>query len=61
MAISLGFGLLFSTVLILVVLPCFYIVADDGRQAMHRLFHRLVPTYEDDEVAAPVCRLEDHE
>ncbi|RMH16462.1 MAG: efflux RND transporter permease subunit [Gammaproteobacteria bacterium] len=29
MAVSLGFGLLFATVLILVVLPCFYIIADD--------------------------------
>ncbi len=31
MAISLGFGLIFSTVLILVVLPCFYMIADDLR------------------------------
>ena len=31
MAISLGFGLIFATVLILVVLPCFYMVADDIR------------------------------
>ncbi len=32
MAVSLGFGLVFSTVLILVVLPCFYLIADDLRR-----------------------------
>jgi len=32
MAVSLGFGLLFATVLILVVVPCFYLIADDLRQ-----------------------------
>ena len=31
MAVSLGFGLLFATLLILLVLPCFYLVADDIR------------------------------
>ncbi|NOY67703.1 MAG: efflux RND transporter permease subunit, partial [Gammaproteobacteria bacterium] len=31
MAVSLGFGLLFATVLILLVLPCFYLIADDLR------------------------------
>lgn len=31
MAVSLGFGLIFATVLILVVLPCFYMIADDLR------------------------------
>ncbi len=34
MAISLGFGLVFATVLILLVLPCFYLVADDLKQAL---------------------------
>ena len=29
MAISLGFGLLFATILILLSLPCFYLIADD--------------------------------
>ncbi len=29
MAVSLGFGLLFATVLILIALPCFYLIADD--------------------------------
>ncbi|MCU7915133.1 MAG: hypothetical protein KZQ65_04300 [Candidatus Thiodiazotropha sp. (ex Gloverina cf. vestifex)] len=32
MAVSLGFGLLFATVLILLALPCFYLIADDMRQ-----------------------------
>lgn len=31
MAVSLGFGLLFATVLILIGLPCFYLIADDLR------------------------------
>ncbi len=32
MAVSLGFGLLFATGLILVGVPCFYLIADDLRQ-----------------------------
>ena len=43
MAISLGFGLLFATGLILVALPSFYMIADDMRQfsftMLQRLFH----------------------
>ena len=31
MAVSLGFGLLFATILILVIVPCFYLIADDLR------------------------------
>ncbi len=31
MAVSLGFGLLFATMLILLALPCFYLIADDLR------------------------------
>jgi multidrug efflux pump subunit AcrB len=31
MAVSLGFGLLFATVLILLVVPCLYLIADDLR------------------------------
>jgi len=34
MAVSLGFGLLFATALILVVVPCFYLVADDLRESV---------------------------
>ena len=40
MAVSLGFGLVFATVLILLVLPCFYLVADDLRE---RLFGAYQP------------------
>ena len=32
MAVSLGFGLVFATVLVLLALPCFYLVADDLRR-----------------------------
>ncbi len=32
MAVSLGFGLLFATGLILVAIPCFYLIADDVRE-----------------------------
>ncbi|OOZ38665.1 efflux RND transporter permease subunit, partial [Solemya elarraichensis gill symbiont] len=38
MAISLGFGLLFATGLILVALPCFYLIADDMRCLSYRAF-----------------------
>ena len=31
MAVSLGFGLIFATMLILIALPCFYLIADDIR------------------------------
>jgi multidrug efflux pump subunit AcrB len=34
MAVSLGFGLIFATILILIVVPCFYMVADDMRNAL---------------------------
>lgn len=34
MAVSLGFGLIFATVLILLVLPCFYLLADDMRNSL---------------------------
>ena len=35
MAVSLGFGLIFATVLILIVLPCFYLIADDLRNYVY--------------------------
>ena len=31
MAVSLGFGLVFATFVILLTLPCFYLIADDAR------------------------------
>ena len=42
MAVSLGFGLLFATVLILVALPCFYLVADDLRHIICNFMRRLL-------------------
>ena len=46
MAVSLGFGLLFATGIILISLPCFYMIADDMREyvrvKLHRLFHRSI-------------------
>jgi len=58
MAVSLGFGLLFATVLILVALPCFYLIADDLRQWVCPRVRRLFgygPRAEPG--PAPVCRL----
>jgi multidrug efflux pump subunit AcrB len=40
MAVSLGFGLLFATGLILVALPCFYLIADDMRAYVVGKFKR---------------------
>lgn len=40
MAVSLGFGLVFATVLILVVVPCFYMVLDDLRTATFKRFSK---------------------
>jgi len=34
MAVSLGFGLVFATVIILLTLPCFYLIADDIRNRL---------------------------
>jgi multidrug efflux pump subunit AcrB len=39
MAISISFGLLSSTVLTLVVLPCILVILDDVRSAAHWLWH----------------------
>ncbi len=36
MAISLGFGILFATVLILIIVPAMYLVIEDGRNAIAR-------------------------
>ena len=41
MAVSLGFGLLFSTLLILLALPSFWLIADDVRRLAARLWHWL--------------------
>lgn len=41
MAVSLGFGLVFATALILIVVPCFYMVLDDIRQATYAGIRKL--------------------
>lgn len=39
MAVSLGFGLIFATALILLTLPCFYLIADDLRARSQQWFY----------------------
>ena len=39
MAVSLGFGLLFATVVILIAVPCFFLVADDMKLWSSKKFH----------------------
>jgi multidrug efflux pump subunit AcrB len=41
MAISISFGLISSTVLVLTVLPCFMVIVDDIKAALHYLWHGL--------------------
>lgn len=41
MAVSLGFGLIFATLLILLALPCFYLIADDMRSRTFHQFERI--------------------
>jgi hypothetical protein len=57
MAVSLGFGLVFATGLILVSLPCFYLVADDLRQFSCATIRRMLGRPVSEEHLAPVCRL----
>ena len=60
MAISLGVGLLFATLLILVALPCFYLIADDLRHWICPRARRLFGLGDDThDTAAPLCRLGD--
>ena len=60
MAISLGVGLLFATVLILVALPCFYLIADDLRHWVCPRARRLVGLDSGEhDTTAPLCRLGD--
>jgi len=57
MAVSLGFGLLFATGLILVALPCFYLILGDLRE---QFFSRLTarwPTTERAEAVQPATEL----
>jgi multidrug efflux pump subunit AcrB len=43
MAVSLGFGLLFATGIILVSIPCFYMIADDLRETVRVRWHAKFP------------------
>ena len=43
MAVSLGFGLLFATGIILISIPCFYMIADDLRENVRARWHRRFP------------------
>ena len=43
MAVSLGFGLLFATGIILIAIPCFYMIADDMRVRVRKRLRRLLP------------------
>jgi multidrug efflux pump subunit AcrB len=47
MAVSLGFGLLFATGVILISIPCFYMVADDLRERVRTGWHDRFPPAND--------------
>jgi multidrug efflux pump subunit AcrB len=47
MAVSLGFGLMFATGIILVTIPCFYLIADDLRVWTRKRLHTWFPPRED--------------
>ena len=59
MAVSLGFGLMFATVLILVVLPCFYLVADDIRIHTCRFFRGVFNQPEPEDPQSAMCLVSD--
>jgi len=48
MAVSLGFGLLFATVIILISIPCFYMIADDMREHVCARMRKLFKPVKDD-------------
>ncbi|MDH3870694.1 MAG: efflux RND transporter permease subunit, partial [Gammaproteobacteria bacterium] len=49
MAVSLGFGLLFATAVVLIAIPCFYLIADDLRIATRRRLRTLLGREEQQE------------
>ena len=59
MAVSLGFGLVFATVLILVVLPCFYLIADDMRIHTCRFMRGILNQPEPEDPQAAMCLVSD--
>ncbi|NNG13401.1 MAG: efflux RND transporter permease subunit, partial [Halobacteria archaeon] len=50
MAVSLGFGLLFATTVVLVAIPCFYLIADDLRIATRQRLRAWQGSPEEEEV-----------
>jgi len=62
MAVSLGIGLLFATVLILIAIPCFYVIADDMRQWFAPRTRNLFGLRVREEAPpAPMCLLPDED
>lgn len=61
MAISLGFGLLFATVLILIALPSFYMIVDDMRSWTCKRVRRFLGKPVLEEETGAYCRLSDVE
>jgi len=59
MAVSLGFGLMFATVLILVVLPCFYLIADDMRNHTCRFMRGVFNMPEPEDPQSAMCLVSD--
>jgi len=59
MAVSLGFGLMFATVLILVVLPCFYLIADDMRRHTCRFMRGVLNQPEPEDPQSAMCLVSD--
>ena len=47
MAVSLGFGLLFATGVILITIPCMYLIADDLRQWTYARVRVMFPPVEE--------------
>jgi multidrug efflux pump subunit AcrB len=50
MAVSLGFGLLFATVIILISIPCFYMIADDMRNYVCARLRKMFPPSTDETI-----------
>ncbi len=48
MAVSLGFGLLFATGVILISIPCFYMIADDLREVVCAKWHQHFPLLDEE-------------
>jgi len=44
MAVALGFGILFATVITLFLIPALYLILDDGQRFLHRLYIRTLQT-----------------